>query len=95
MHFVAVKTEEQHAANRASRGQFTFAVELWAARAAGSVAPAALSSASIVAVFQCFNRCSDPDHIGIAQGNLHVVRAHVWMRGSFHFVSLSDAAKRA
>jgi len=46
-------------------------------------------------LFQCFNRCDDPEHIGIAQGDVHAKRARVWMRGSFYFVSLSDAAKCA
>jgi hypothetical protein len=43
--------------------------------------------------FQSFNRCGDPDHIGIAEGDLHVAMVRTRMRGSFHLVSVSDAPK--
>src|SRR5262249_15453379 len=44
---------------------------------------------------QCFNRCGNPDHIGIVQGDVHPMKARVWMRSSFHIVPLSDAAECA
>jgi hypothetical protein len=43
-------------------------------------------------LFQCFYRCVDPFHIGVAQSDVQITKP-LRMRSSFDFVSPSDAAK--